>query len=212
MNQTTRIIAGVAALIIGAVAIGWIYFQLSPDAWDEFTAEMAGESTQSRPDTQPDIRRPASRAGDLIASGSIEAEEVTVAAELGGRIVETGAAEGDVPKLLHVITSAPSLSREASRDLAHPFACQAPDDSLEGNRERRVARRRLLVADRHVIEIEVIHRCSTRSGTEREAREPACGERQHTTYGHPGSADRPAVMGPRIHGAGRTKQRLCVVH
>jgi multidrug resistance efflux pump len=95
MNQKTKIIAGVAALIIGAVAIGWIYFQLSPNAWDDFTAEMAGESTQSRPAEQPVIRRSVRRAGDLIASGSIEAEEVTVAAELGGRVVETGAAEGD---------------------------------------------------------------------------------------------------------------------
>ena len=95
MNQRTKTIAGVAALILGAVAIGFIYFQLSPNAWDDFTAEMAGESTQSRTEQQPIIRRPARRAGDLIASGSIEAEEVTVAAELGGRVVETAAAEGD---------------------------------------------------------------------------------------------------------------------
>jgi HlyD family secretion protein len=95
MNQRTKTIAGVAALVIGAVAIGFIYFQLSPNAWDDFTAEMAGEPTQSRSQEQPIIRRPARSAADLVASGSIEAEEVTVAAELGGRVVETAAGEGD---------------------------------------------------------------------------------------------------------------------
>ena len=95
MNQKTKIIAGVAALILGAVAVGWLYFQLSPGAWEQFLAEMSGETAGSRPETRPVVRRPARRAGGLVASGSIEAEEVTVAAELGGRIVETVAGEGD---------------------------------------------------------------------------------------------------------------------
>lgn len=95
MNQKTKIIAGVAALILGAVAVGWLYFQLSPGAWEQFLAEMSGETAGSRPETQPVVRRPARRAGGLVASGSIEAEEVTVAAELGGRIVETVVGEGD---------------------------------------------------------------------------------------------------------------------
>jgi multidrug resistance efflux pump len=95
MNQKTKIIAGVAALILGAVAVGWLYFQLSPGAWEQFLAEMSGETAGSRPETQPALRRPVRRAGRLVASGSIEAEEVTVAAELGGRIVETVAGEGD---------------------------------------------------------------------------------------------------------------------
>ena len=95
MSQRTKIIIGVAALILGAVAIGWLYFQLSPGAWDDFLAEMSGDTTGSRPAAQPVVRRPSRSEGDLLASGSIEAEEVTVAAELGGRIVETAAGEGD---------------------------------------------------------------------------------------------------------------------
>ncbi len=95
MSQRTKTIAGVLALIFGALAIGWIYFQLSPDAWDHFLAEMSGETTGTRPDTGPVARRPVRRTGELIASGSIEAEEVTVAAELGGRIIEITAGEGD---------------------------------------------------------------------------------------------------------------------
>ena len=95
MKGNSKIILGVVALILGAVLIGWLYFQLSPGAWDDFMAEMAGESTTSRPEAQPVARRPARRAEGLVASGSIEAEEVTVAAELGGRIVEITTREGD---------------------------------------------------------------------------------------------------------------------
>ncbi|MFN2221230.1 MAG: efflux RND transporter periplasmic adaptor subunit [Chloroflexota bacterium] len=95
MSQRTKIIIGVVALILGAAAIGWLYFQLSPDAWDSFVADMSGDNATSRPAAQPVVQRPSRSAGDLLASGSIEAEEVTLAAELGGRIVETTAAEGD---------------------------------------------------------------------------------------------------------------------
>ena len=59
-------------------------------------ADMSGESAGSRPAAEPVVRRPSRSEGDLLASGSIEAEEVTLAAELGGRIVETAAAEGDI--------------------------------------------------------------------------------------------------------------------
>ena len=95
MTQRTKIIIGVAALILGAVAIGWLYFQLSPETWDDFLAEMSGDTSRPQPAAQPVVRRPSRSEGDLLASGSIEAEEVTVAAELGGRIVETAASEGD---------------------------------------------------------------------------------------------------------------------
>ncbi len=95
MSQKTKIIAGVVALIVGAIAVGWIYFQLSPGAWEQFTAEMAGESGQARPEAQAVVRRPARTTGELMASGSIEAEDVTVSAELGGLVVETGFGEGD---------------------------------------------------------------------------------------------------------------------
>jgi multidrug resistance efflux pump len=95
MSQRTKTIAGVLALIIGAFAIGWIYFQLSPGAWEQFLDEMSGETTESGSGSETVVRRPVRRSDELIASGSIEAEEVTVAAELGGRIIETAADEGD---------------------------------------------------------------------------------------------------------------------
>jgi len=95
MSQRTKIIIGVVALIVGAVAVGFLYFQLSPTAWDDFLADMSGESAGPQPAAQPVVRRPARSEGDLLASGSIEAEEVTLAAELGGRIIKTAASEGD---------------------------------------------------------------------------------------------------------------------
>ena len=57
MSQRTKIIIGVVALILGAAAIGWLYFQLSPDAWDSFVADMSGDNATSRPAAQPVVQR-----------------------------------------------------------------------------------------------------------------------------------------------------------
>ena len=91
MKRTITILAIVIAIIAGAVGVGWLYFQSNPAAWDDFRAEMGGE-TSSAP--QP-AKRPARRGEGLIASGSIETEEITIAAEIGGRVVELAANEGD---------------------------------------------------------------------------------------------------------------------
>ena len=95
MKQKVTIIGIVLALILGAVAVGWLYYRANPAAWGAFVAEMSGEAggnpAPSRPVSQP-VRR---SSGALLASGAIEAEEVTVAAELGGRVVELMADEGD---------------------------------------------------------------------------------------------------------------------
>ena len=93
MKRKLVITAVVVALVAGAVGIGWLYFGLNPAAWDSFVAEMQGDaasSTAPRP-----VRRPARKLTGLVASGNIEAEEVSVAAEMGGRIVEMLADEGD---------------------------------------------------------------------------------------------------------------------
>ena len=101
MNEKTKIIIGVSGLIVVAIAIGWIYYALNPGAWDDFQAEMSGESefapaaSSSSSRSLPKFTRPARTLGALMASGNIEAEEVLVAAELGGRITELEANEGD---------------------------------------------------------------------------------------------------------------------
>ena len=94
MKRTITIIGMVVALIVGAVAVGWVYYRANPDAWETFVAEMNGESTSSPSAARP-IVQSSRRSGALQASGAIETEEVTIAAELGGRVVEMMVDEGD---------------------------------------------------------------------------------------------------------------------
>ena len=98
MKQAITIILVVVGLIAGAFAIGWLYYRANPDEWAAFQAEMAGEertTTSSSSEPRSVIRPERSASGDLMASGNIEAEEVTVAAEIGGRIEEMMADEGE---------------------------------------------------------------------------------------------------------------------
>jgi HlyD family secretion protein len=93
MRREIKIIVGVIAIIGVAIGAGWLYFRANPDSWEQFLAEMEGESAASPAPRV--VERPASRSDLLMASGSIEAEEVTIAAEIGGRVVEISAVEGD---------------------------------------------------------------------------------------------------------------------
>lgn len=92
MKKNLSILAIVIALVAGATGIGWLYFRANPAAWDSFVAEMGGETGGTSP--EPARRQPRKGEG-LVASGSIEAEEITIAAEIGGRVVEIAADEGD---------------------------------------------------------------------------------------------------------------------
>jgi HlyD family secretion protein len=71
------LVIGVIVLFLlgGAVGLGWSYSGLNPGEWN---GSIAG-----------------ARAVALIASGSIEAEVITVAAEMGGRVIEVLADDGD---------------------------------------------------------------------------------------------------------------------
>ena len=123
MKRTITILAIVIALIAGAVGIGWLYFRLNPAAWDDFVGEMQGETTSSaapRP-----AKRPARRAGGLFASGAIEAEEVTVAAEMGGRIVALLADEGDEVVAGEVLVELDQTILLAQREQAEAAVAQA---------------------------------------------------------------------------------------
>jgi HlyD family secretion protein len=87
------IIAVVIVLVGGAIGAAWLYFRLNPDAWDQFLTDMQGEQTSASAPRR--VARPARQSARLVASGNIEAEEVVVAAETGGRIAELLADEGD---------------------------------------------------------------------------------------------------------------------
>ncbi|MCK4316117.1 MAG: biotin/lipoyl-binding protein, partial [Anaerolineae bacterium] len=71
------IIIAVAVIVVAAAGI---YFAMNPDVWSKVMVQM-------------ELAEP--EAGGLVASGFIEAEEVAVAPELGGRVVELLADEGD---------------------------------------------------------------------------------------------------------------------
>jgi multidrug resistance efflux pump len=123
MKRKLGIITVVIALILGAVGIGWAYFRLNPAAWDDFVAEMRGETANSaalRP-----VKRPARKAGGLFASGTIEAEEVTVAAEMGGRIVALLADEGDELAAGDVLVRLDQTILLAQREQAEAAVAQA---------------------------------------------------------------------------------------
>lgn len=78
-----RVIGIVATIVIIGAAIGggWYYFSSQPERWDQLLSELAIE------DKAPGYGLP--------ASGSLEAETVSVASEVGGRITEITADEGD---------------------------------------------------------------------------------------------------------------------
>jgi HlyD family secretion protein len=94
MKRTITIIGVALALIAGAVAIGWLYYRANPAAWDAFLAEMSGESSGGTAVARP-VFQPIRRTDTLRASGTIEAAEITIAAEQGGRVLAIMADEGD---------------------------------------------------------------------------------------------------------------------
>ena len=95
MKKSVSIILIVVALIGSAVLVGWLYFRANPAAWDDFIAEMQSNGGSSGA-PQPAVERPSRQAGQLLASGTIEVTEINVASELGGRVLEVAAVEGDV--------------------------------------------------------------------------------------------------------------------
>ena len=94
MKRTITIVGIIVALIVGAVAVGWVYYRANPGAWKTFVAEMSGETTPGSSAPRP-VVQPSRRSGVLLASGAIETEEVTITAELGGRVIEIMVDEGD---------------------------------------------------------------------------------------------------------------------
>jgi HlyD family secretion protein len=72
----------VALVLVGAAAGVW-YLSSRPGIWDQLLADLG-------------LQTEAKTAGVLAASGIIEAEEVSVTTELGGRVAEVLADEGDL--------------------------------------------------------------------------------------------------------------------
>jgi multidrug efflux pump subunit AcrA (membrane-fusion protein) len=85
-NQIVPIVIIIGVVVIAAAAV--IYFLANPAAWQQVTGQM----NLSQPQTS-----------GLAASGFIEAEEVTIAPELGGRVLDVSVKEGDDVKAGQVL-------------------------------------------------------------------------------------------------------------
>ncbi|MCR4406512.1 MAG: efflux RND transporter periplasmic adaptor subunit [Anaerolineae bacterium] len=78
-----RLLAGlILLLLIASGGVGWWYLSAHPTAQQQILARLRIEGGQS--------------AQGIFASGTIEVEEVAITAEIGGRILEILADEGDV--------------------------------------------------------------------------------------------------------------------
>ncbi len=92
----------IAVVVIG-VAVAGVYFATNPAAWEQALVQLA--LAEAEP-------------GDLTASGFIEAEEVSIAPELGGRVVEMLADEGDEVEVGQVLVQLDATLLEAQRRVA----------------------------------------------------------------------------------------------
>jgi multidrug efflux pump subunit AcrA (membrane-fusion protein) len=100
-EQIVPIVIIIGVVVIAAAAV--IYFLANPAAWQQVTGQM----NLSQPKTN-----------GLTASGFIEAEEVTIAPELGGRVLQLLVKEGDDVEAGQVLVQLDSTLLEAQIEAA----------------------------------------------------------------------------------------------
>ncbi|RLC81412.1 MAG: hypothetical protein DRJ03_05675 [Chloroflexi bacterium] len=93
----------IIAVVVIAAAVAGIYFAANPSAWQQMLVEL-------------DMAEP--KTGGLMASGFIEAEEVAIAPEMGGRVVELLADEGDEVEAGQVLVRLDTALLEAQIEAA----------------------------------------------------------------------------------------------
>ena len=93
----------IIAVAVIVVATAGIYFAMNPDAWSDVMVQM-------------ELAEP--EAGGLVASGFIEAEEINIAPELGGRVVELLVDEGDEVEAGQVLVRLDGALLEAQSEVA----------------------------------------------------------------------------------------------
>jgi len=116
----------VALVLVGAAAGLW-YLSSRPGVWDQLLADL-GLQTEASP------------AGVLAASGIIEAEEVSVTTELGGRVAQVLADEGDLVeegtaliRLDDALLQAQMAQAEAALEGARAILAQVEAGAPEGD-------------------------------------------------------------------------------
>ena len=117
MRKRNLIILVVALLLVGAAAGVW-YLSAQPNVRDQLLADLG-------------LQTEATAAGALAASGIIEAEEVSVTTEIGGRVAEILADEGDtvqggdvVIRLDDALVQAQIAQAEAAMEAAQAMLAQ----------------------------------------------------------------------------------------
>ena len=126
MRKRNLIILVVALVLVGAAAGVW-YLSSQPNVWNQLLADL-GLQTQ------------ATAAGVLAASGIIEAEEVSVTTETGGRVAEILADEGDsvqngdvVIRLDDALVQAQVAQAEAASEAAQAMLAQVEAGASDAN-------------------------------------------------------------------------------
>jgi HlyD family secretion protein len=122
MKRPVVIVAIALGLVAAATAIGWLYFRLDPAAWEQFKAALRGDQA---PVSAPRPVRQISPSGGLVASGTIEAETLTVASEAGGRIVEVMVDEGDQVRRGQVLVRLDDAALQARQRQVEAAVAQA---------------------------------------------------------------------------------------
>ncbi|MBL7066042.1 MAG: biotin/lipoyl-binding protein, partial [Anaerolineae bacterium] len=103
MKRKRTILIIIVAVVVIIAAVAGVYFATNPAAWRQVQVQLALAETET---------------SDLTASGFIEAEEVTVAPELGGRVVELLADEGDEVEAGQVLARLDATLLEAQIEMA----------------------------------------------------------------------------------------------
>jgi HlyD family secretion protein len=102
MNKKRIVLIAVAAVVVAVAGVG-IYLAASPSAWQQVSGWLSITDSE---------------AGELTASGFIEAEEVAIAPELGGRVLELLADEGDEVEAGQVLVRLDGMLLEAQIEAA----------------------------------------------------------------------------------------------
>ena len=103
MKRDKIILIVVGAIILIAAVAAALYFSAHPDAWQQAMAEMELSTPQAE---------------GIVASGFVEAEEVSIAPEVGGLIVEILVSEGDTVEAGQPLVQLNDTLAQAQLDLA----------------------------------------------------------------------------------------------
>lgn len=118
----------IIAVVVIVVAAAGVYFATNPAAWQALQAEIV-------------MAEPA--ADGLMASGFIEAEEIAVAPELGGRVVELRVDEGDEVRAEQVLVRLDETLLDAQIEVAQAAVAVAEAglaQALAGARPEQIRR------------------------------------------------------------------------